>query len=393
MGRRSRNQREVDFEKLISKMKKLASPPLRIGKDDLLARARHQVDHWNKETELVEFIRKNKELKEELKDYQKVFAVTYGFGKRATMDLIARIYIRSVLDLGPNEEHREKMAICLAELKERVKARKEEKKKKKEEEKIRKEEEEKRTEEKRMRKEEEEKKKEEERMRQEEEMKRKGEERMRQEEEKKRKEEERMRKEEEEKRKEEERIRQEEEMKRKEEERMRQEEEMKRKEEERMRQEEEMKRKEEERMRQEEEMKRKEEERMRKEKEEKRKKEKRIKEEEEEIRKLKNQMKKILVELKIVIQRKRENIDLFVPRHLFLFSIDIMKEIPKKDSTTKAQQSPRIPKDVSESDNGPVEKTEKHVSVEGPVAETGRQERPLRRNWGQRILRFLRRCF
>ena len=38
--RRSRNQREVDFEKLINKMKKAASPPLRIGKDDLLARAR-----------------------------------------------------------------------------------------------------------------------------------------------------------------------------------------------------------------------------------------------------------------------------------------------------------------------------------------------------------------
>ena len=48
--------------------------------------------------------------------------------------------------------------------------------------------------------------------------------------------------------------------------------------------------------------------------------------------------------------------------------------LQQKDSTTKAQQSPRIPKDVSESDNGPVEKTEKHVSVEGPVAETGRQE-------------------
>ena len=38
--RRSRNQREVDFEKLINKMKKAASPPLRIGKDDMLARAR-----------------------------------------------------------------------------------------------------------------------------------------------------------------------------------------------------------------------------------------------------------------------------------------------------------------------------------------------------------------
>ena len=48
--------------------------------------------------------------------------------------------------------------------------------------------------------------------------------------------------------------------------------------------------------------------------------------------------------------------------------------LQQKDSTTKAQQSPRIPKEVSESDNGPVEKTEKHVSVEGPVAETGRQE-------------------
>uniref|UniRef100_A0A8B8EKT0 Golgin subfamily A member 6-like protein 22 n=1 Tax=Crassostrea virginica TaxID=6565 RepID=A0A8B8EKT0_CRAVI len=128
-------------------MKKLASPPLRIGKEDLLARARHQVDLWKKETELVEFIKKNKELKEELKDYQKVFAVTYGFGERATMDLIARIYLRNVLDLGPNEEHREKMAICLAELKERVKTRKEEEKKKKEEEKIRKEEEMKRKEE------------------------------------------------------------------------------------------------------------------------------------------------------------------------------------------------------------------------------------------------------
>ena len=48
--------------------------------------------------------------------------------------------------------------------------------------------------------------------------------------------------------------------------------------------------------------------------------------------------------------------------------------LQQNDSTTKAQQSPRIPKDVSESDNGPVEKTEKHVSVEGPVAETGTQE-------------------
>ena len=48
--------------------------------------------------------------------------------------------------------------------------------------------------------------------------------------------------------------------------------------------------------------------------------------------------------------------------------------LQQNDSTTKAQQSPRIPKDVSESDNGPVEKTEKHVSVESPVAETGRQE-------------------
>ena len=37
---RSRNRREVDFEKLISKMNNPASPPLRIGKDDLLARAR-----------------------------------------------------------------------------------------------------------------------------------------------------------------------------------------------------------------------------------------------------------------------------------------------------------------------------------------------------------------
>ena len=46
----------------------------------------------------------------------------------------------------------------------------------------------------------------------------------------------------------------------------------------------------------------------------------------------------------------------------------------QKDSPTKAQQSPRIPKDVSESDNDSVEKSEKHVFVEGPVAETGRQE-------------------
>nr|XP_022335884.1 uncharacterized protein LOC111132374 [Crassostrea virginica] len=125
--RRSRNQREVEnIEKLIRKMKKTASPPLWIGKDNLLARARHQVELWRRETELIEFIKKNKDLKEELKDYQKVFAVDYGFGERATMDLIARIYIRNVLDLGPNEEHREKMAICLAELKERVKTRKEE---------------------------------------------------------------------------------------------------------------------------------------------------------------------------------------------------------------------------------------------------------------------------
>ena len=48
--------------------------------------------------------------------------------------------------------------------------------------------------------------------------------------------------------------------------------------------------------------------------------------------------------------------------------------LQQKDNTTNAQQSPRIPKDVSESDNGPVEKTEKHVSVEGPIAGTGRQE-------------------
>ena len=48
--------------------------------------------------------------------------------------------------------------------------------------------------------------------------------------------------------------------------------------------------------------------------------------------------------------------------------------LQQKDSTTKAQQSPRIPKEVSESDNDPVEKTEKHVSVESRVAETGRQE-------------------
>ena len=48
--------------------------------------------------------------------------------------------------------------------------------------------------------------------------------------------------------------------------------------------------------------------------------------------------------------------------------------LQQKDNTTKAQQSPRIPKDLSETDNFPVEKTEKHVSVEGPVAETGRQE-------------------
>uniref|UniRef100_A0A8B8EGQ4 101 kDa malaria antigen-like n=1 Tax=Crassostrea virginica TaxID=6565 RepID=A0A8B8EGQ4_CRAVI len=140
MGRRSRNQRAVDIEKLISKMKKQSSPPLRIGKDDLLARAR-----------------------EELREYQYVFAIDYGFGERATMDLIARIYVRNVLDLGPHEEHREKMATCLAELKERVKTKKEEEEKKKEEEKIRKEEEEKRIEVERMRKEEEEKRKEEER--------------------------------------------------------------------------------------------------------------------------------------------------------------------------------------------------------------------------------------
>ena len=39
--RRSRNQREVEnIEKLIRKMKKTASPPLWIGKDNLLARAR-----------------------------------------------------------------------------------------------------------------------------------------------------------------------------------------------------------------------------------------------------------------------------------------------------------------------------------------------------------------
>nr|XP_022335896.1 vicilin-like seed storage protein At2g18540 [Crassostrea virginica] len=214
---------------------------------------------------------------------------------------------------------------------------------------------------------------------------------MRKEEEVKRTEEERMKREEE-KRKEEERLRKEEEEKRKEEERMKKEEEKKRKEEERLRKEEEEKRKEEERMKKEEEEKRKEEERMRKEEEEKGKEEKRIKEEEE-IRKQKNQMKKVLVELKIVIQRKREDLDLFVPRDLFLFSIDIMKEIPKKDSTTKAPASPRIPKELSEPDNGPVEQTEKHVSVEGPGAETGRQERPQRGNWSQRIVRFFRRCF
>ena len=52
----------------------------------------------------------------------------------------------------------------------------------------------------------------------------------------------------------------------------------------------------------------------------------------------------------------------------------ILVILQQKDGTTKVQQSPRIPKKVSESDNGPVEKTEKHVSVEGPVAETGRQE-------------------
>ena len=48
--------------------------------------------------------------------------------------------------------------------------------------------------------------------------------------------------------------------------------------------------------------------------------------------------------------------------------------LQQKDNTAKAQQSPRIPKDLSESDTCPVEKTEKNVSVEGPVAETGRQE-------------------
>ena len=52
----------------------------------------------------------------------------------------------------------------------------------------------------------------------------------------------------------------------------------------------------------------------------------------------------------------------------------ILVILQQKDGTTKVQQSPRIPKEVSGPDNGPVEQTEKHVSVEGPGAETGRQE-------------------
>ena len=49
----------------------------------------------------------------------------------------------------------------------------------------------------------------------------------------------------------------------------------------------------------------------------------------------------------------------------------ILVILQQKDSTTKAPASPRIPKEVSEPDKGPVEQTEKHVSVEGPGAETG----------------------
>ena len=52
----------------------------------------------------------------------------------------------------------------------------------------------------------------------------------------------------------------------------------------------------------------------------------------------------------------------------------ILVILQQKDGTTKVQQSPRIPKEVSEPDNGPVEQNEKHVPVEGPGAETGRQE-------------------
>ena len=52
----------------------------------------------------------------------------------------------------------------------------------------------------------------------------------------------------------------------------------------------------------------------------------------------------------------------------------ILVILQQRDSTTKAPASPRISKEVSEFDNGPVEQTEKHVSIEGPGAETGRQE-------------------
>ena len=52
----------------------------------------------------------------------------------------------------------------------------------------------------------------------------------------------------------------------------------------------------------------------------------------------------------------------------------ILVILQQKDITTKVQQSPRIPKDVSEPYIGPVEQTENYVSVEGPGAETGRQE-------------------
>ena len=52
----------------------------------------------------------------------------------------------------------------------------------------------------------------------------------------------------------------------------------------------------------------------------------------------------------------------------------ILVILKQKGSTTKAPAWPRIPKEVSEPDNGPVEQTEKHVSVEGPGDEMGRQE-------------------
>ena len=52
----------------------------------------------------------------------------------------------------------------------------------------------------------------------------------------------------------------------------------------------------------------------------------------------------------------------------------ILVILQQNDSTTKAPASPRIPKEVSEPYMGPGEQTEKHVSVEGPGAETGRQE-------------------